>query len=113
MAAPTDSVEQQIEQLDAARKLVLGDATFYPKIIEGILPIAPIGARVELRRWVSEFLAETFASPTIPAQQKEAMSLMVLDYLKSMIENPEADAAIVKSAVQTAASVYPLVVRWM
>lgn len=113
MAAPALSVEQQIKQLDDARKLVLSDANYYPQIIQGILPIAAPGARVELRRWVSDFLAETFASPSIPAQQKETMSLIVLDTLKSMIENPQEDPAVVKSVVQTAASVYPLVVRWM
>ncbi|CZR54124.1 related to pre-tRNA processing protein / PF I subunit [Phialocephala subalpina] len=113
MAAPALSVEQQIKQLDDARKLVLSDANYYPQIIQGILPIAAPGARVELRRWVSDFLAETFASPSIPAQQKETMSLIVLDTLKSMIENPQEDAAVVKSVVQTAASVYPLVVRWI
>ncbi|KAE8442674.1 hypothetical protein EG329_002972 [Mollisiaceae sp. DMI_Dod_QoI] len=113
MAAPALSVEQQIKQLDDARKLVLSDANYYSQIIQGILPIAAPGARVELRRWVSDFLAETFASPTISAQQKETMSLLVLDTLKSMIENPQEDAAVVKSVVQTAASVYPLVVRWI
>lgn len=113
MAAPVLSVEQQIKQLDDARKLVLSDANYYPQIIQGILPIAAPGARVELRRWVSDFLAEAFASPSIPAQQKETMSLIVLDTLKSMIENPQEDPAVVKSVVQTAASVYPLVVRWI
>lgn len=107
------SVEQQIKQLDDARKLVFTDATYYGTIIEGILPIAAPGSRVELRRWVADFLAETFASPSIPAQRKEEMSLVVLDTLKSMIENLQEDPAVVKSVVQTAASLYPLVVRRM
>ncbi|KUJ11120.1 uncharacterized protein LY89DRAFT_654818 [Mollisia scopiformis] len=111
MATPTLSVEQQIKQLDEARKLVLSDATYYERIIQGILPIAAPGARVELRRWVADFLAETFASPWVPAHEKEKMSLIVLDTLKSMIENPQEDAAVVKSVVQTAASLYPVVVR--
>jgi symplekin len=107
------SIEDQVKQLDDARKLVLGDATHYPTIIQGILPIIGRDARVELRRWGSEFLAETFASPTLPAQQKETLSLIVLETLKTMIENPQEDTAVVKSIVQTAASIYPLVVRWM
>ncbi|TVY25932.1 mRNA cleavage and polyadenylation specificity factor complex subunit [Lachnellula hyalina] len=108
MAAPTLSVEQQIQQLDDARKLVLGDVTYYQPIIQGILPIIGPSARVELRRWGAEFLAETFAAPRVPAQQKETLSLLVLDTVKAMIENPQEDAAVVKSIVQTAASIYPL-----
>jgi len=111
MAAPP--VEQQISQLNDARKLVLGDATYYPTIIQGILPIAGPGAKVELRRWVADFLAETFASPALSAGNKETLSLVVLDTLKGLIETNGEDAAVVKSVVQTAASVYPLVFRWM
>jgi symplekin len=107
------SVELQINQLNDARKLVFGDANYYPRIIGGILPIAAPGARVELRRWVADFIAETFASPTIPSQQKETLSLLVLETMKSMIENPVEDSAVVKSVVQAAASIYPLVFRWM
>jgi symplekin len=113
MAVPTLSVEEQIRQLDDARKLVLSDANYYPQIIQGILPIIGPTARVELRRWGADFLAETFASPTVPAAQKENLALIVLEILISMIENPQEDNAVVKSVVQTAASIYPLVFRWM
>ncbi|KAM3074830.1 hypothetical protein ACMFMG_008243 [Clarireedia jacksonii] len=109
----TLTVEQQIAQLNDARKLVLSDANYYTQIIQGILPIIGPSARVELRRWGADFLAETFASPTIPASQKETLSLIILDTIKSMIENPQEDNAVVKSIVQTAASIYPLVVRWI
>ena len=110
---PTLSVEQQIKQLGDARKLVLSDASYYPQIIQGILPIVTPTARVELRRWVSEFLAETFASPAIPSSEKETMSLVVLETLKILIENPQEDPAVVKNVVQTAASIYAHVFRWM
>jgi len=113
MAVPALSVEQQIKPLEDARKAVLSDANLYPPILQGILPIAAPGSKVELRRWVADFLAETFASPAVPPQQKETLSLIVLDTLKSMIENPQEDSAVVKSVVQTAASIYPLVFRWM
>lgn len=113
MEVPPLSVEQQINQLNDARKLVLGDANYYPQITQGILPIIGPSARLELRRWGADFLAETFASPTLPVHQKETLSLIILETLKSMIENPQEDSAVVKSAVQTAASIYPLVVRWM
>jgi symplekin len=107
------SIEEQVKQLDDARKLVLSDANYYSQIIQGILPIIGRDARVELRRWGADFLAETFASPTLPAQQKETLCLVVLETLKAMIENPQEDTAVVKSIVQTAASIYPLIVRWM
>ncbi|TAQ83636.1 hypothetical protein B7494_g8040 [Chlorociboria aeruginascens] len=113
MAVPTLPVEQSIKQLDDARKLVLSDASYYPQIIQGILPIIGPTARVELRRWGSEFLAETFASPTVPAAQKETLCLTVLETLKLMIENPQEDNAVVKCVLQAAASIYPLVVRWI
>lgn len=113
MAAPTLTVEQQIQQLNDARKLVLQDANFYPQIIQGILPIIGPAARVEFRRWGADFLAETFATPSLPVQQKETLSLVVLETLKSMIENTQEDSAVVRSVVQTAASIYPLVLRWM
>jgi symplekin len=111
MAAP--DVQQSIKQLNDVRKLVLGDASYYPHIIQGVLPIIGPSARVELRRWGADFLAETFASPAVPAHQKEALCLVVLETIKGMIENPQEDAAVVKSIVQVAASVYPLVIRWM
>lgn len=112
MAAPLD-VAGQVKQLNEARKLVLGDAAYYPQIIQGILPIIGPHAHVELRRWGADFLAETFASPSLPAHQKETMCLVVLDTLRDMLENPQEDAAVVKCVVQAAASVYPLVFRWM
>jgi symplekin len=114
MAAPVAlSIEDQINQLDDARRLVLSDASYYPRIIQGILPIINREARVELKRWVTDFLAETFASPQLPSQQKETLGLVVLETLRSLLENPQEDAVVVESVVQTAASVYPLVLRWM
>lgn len=113
MAAPALTVDQQIKQLDDARKLVLSDPNYYPQIIQGILPIIGPSARVELRRWGADFLAETFAMPTVPPTQKETLSLIVLETLRNMIENPGEDAGVVKSIVQAAASIYPLVFRWM
>lgn len=114
MEAPVISLEQQLKHFEDARKLVLSNAEYYPQVIGGVLPIIfPPSAKVELRRWAADFLAETFASPAVSMSQKESLSLIVLDTLKSLIENPQQDSAVVKSIVQTAASIYPVVFRWM
>lgn len=107
------SVPDQLAQLEAARQIVLADAGLYPQIVQGILPIVGANSRLELRRWGAEFLAETFASPTFASSQKENSAVGVLQILQDLLENPEEDAAVVKSVVQTAASIYSLVFRYM
>ena len=107
------SVPDQLAQLEAARQIVLADAGLYPQIVQGILPIVGANSRLELRRWGAEFLAETFASPTFASYQKESSAVGVLQILQDLLEKPEEDAAVVKSVVQTAASIYSLVFRYM
>ena len=107
------SVKDQLTQLEAARQLVLADAVLYPQIVQGILPIVGATALLELRRWGADFLAETFASPTIAVQQKQTLGLVVLQTLRDLLEKPEEDVGVIKSVVQTAASVYGLVFRYM
>lgn len=113
MAQPAEQLVDQIAQLNAARQLVLGDAAFYPQIVNGIIPLIGAHARLELRRWGSDFLAETFASPALATAQKEQLAATVLQTIKEILELPESDVAVLKSVVQTAASLYPLVFRHM
>lgn len=113
MVQPTGDVAHQIAQLNAARNLVLGDAAFYPQIINGILPIVGPNAKLELRRWGADFLAETFASPQLATAQKEQLAQNVLQSIQETMLLPETDAAVLQSLVQTAASLYPLVFRHM
>lgn len=103
---------QTIQQLESARSLALGDGRYYPTIIPGVLPIIGYSAdqTIEIQRWGADFLAEVFASPTWPSDAKEASAPSVLATLKAYLENVE-DKSVVKSAVQAAASVYPLVYR--
>lgn len=112
-APVTISVDDQIKQLDNARKLVLGDVSYYGQVVQGVLPIIGPSAHVKLRRWGSDFLAEVFSSPALPSSQKETLSLLVLETLKSLIEDPKEDSFVVTSAIQTCASVYPLAFKWM
>ncbi|PWY62391.1 hypothetical protein BO83DRAFT_383383 [Aspergillus eucalypticola CBS 122712] len=102
MAQSTDHLVDQIAQLNAARNLVLGDAAFYPQIVNGVLPLIGASTRLELRRWGSEFLAETFA-----------IGPNVLQTLREILELPEKDPMVLKHIVQNAASLYPLVFRHM
>lgn len=103
---------QTLQQLDSARSLALGDGRYYSTIIPGVLPIIGHGAdqTVEIQRWGAEFLAEAFASPTWPSRVKENTATTVLATLKAYLEHVE-DQSVVKSAVQAAASIYPLVYR--
>ena len=110
--SPNMEVTNQLTQLEAARQLVLADSVLYPQIVQGILPIVGANARLELRRWGAEFLAETFASPTVSVQQKESLSIVVLQTLRELLEMPDGDTGMVKSVIQAAASIYGLVFRY-
>lgn len=110
MAVP---VQNQLSQLDAARQLVLADAGLYPQIVQGILPIVGANAHLELRRWGADFLAETFSSPQLAPQEKERFSILVLQILRELLELPAEDDGVVKSVIQTAASIYGSVIRYM
>ncbi|KAK8218182.1 hypothetical protein IWZ01DRAFT_492218 [Phyllosticta capitalensis] len=105
------SADPLVAQLKQARQVVLENAANYPAIIPSILPIIGPGADLELRRWGAEFLAETFASPVLPTDQKQQLSFPVLDKIKEYLDTPGEDVAVVKGAVQAAASIYPLVFR--
>lgn len=101
------------EQLRQAREVVLNNPANYPAIVPSILPIIGQSADIELRRWGAEFLAETFASPLLPADQKQQLSLLVLDKLREFLEQPAEDVSVVKAVVQAAASIYPLLFRYI
>ncbi|KAI9677901.1 MAG: hypothetical protein M1829_002398 [Trizodia sp. TS-e1964] len=107
------SVAEQLLQLNRARSLVLRDSGFYPQIIHGILPITGPSARLELRRWGADFLAETFASPTLPLPEKEKLGLAVLETLRSIIESNGEDVNVLKSVVQAAANIYPILFKYI
>ena len=111
MALPVSNLVEQMSQLDAARNLVLGDAAFYPQIVSGIIPIIGTGARLELRRWGADFLAETFSSPAFAEQPKQKLSTEVLRIVEELLDSPEDDTPLLRSAVQIAASIYPLIFR--
>lgn len=107
------SVADQIRQLEGARNLVLKDVSYYPQVIQATLPIIGPSSQVEFRRWGSEFLAEAFATPAVPLSSKETLSLVVLDTLKALVEDPKQDVLVLRGVIQASASIYPLAMRWM
>lgn len=111
MAAPTASPAEMLGQLEQARKLALSDSAVYGQIVPRILPITGTAASVEVRRWGAEFIAEAFASPSLPSAQKEALTTDVMPIMRNMIETQAEDVTVVKNVIQAAASLYPLVFR--
>ena len=113
MAAPTAGPAEMITQLEAARKLALNDPQVYVQVVPGILPIIGPSASLEVRRWGADFIAECFASPSLLNAQKEQLASDVLPTLHNFLDNVAEDAAVIRSVVQAAASLYPLVFRKM
>ena len=107
------SVPDQIAKLEAARHLVLSEATHYAAIIPGILPIIGAHSHLEIRRWGAEFLAEAFASPALSTQAKEGLGVQVLQTIKELLELADKDTGVLKSVIQAAASIYGLILRYM
>lgn len=113
MSSDQLSVPDQIRQLEGARKLVLDNVSYYPQVIQATLPIIGTSSQVEFRRWGADFLSEAFASPMVPLKDKETSSLLVLETFKHLLDDPSQDIIVLRSAIQAAASIYPLAMRWM
>ena len=107
------SVAEQLEQLNAARKLVLENAAYYDRIVKGVLPIIGPTAPLELRRWGAEFLAESLATPVLTMRDKENITVAVLGTLRSLLDGAGEDTIVLKASVAAAASAYPVALRWM
>jgi symplekin len=113
MSGGSAATVEMISQLEAARKLALGDPQVYNQVVPGIVGIIGPAAALEVRRWGAEFMAECFASPASSSVQKQQLSSEVIPLLKSFLDNPAEDSTVVRSVVQTVASIYPLVFRRM
>ncbi len=106
------SVEEQLQQLNTARKIVLENPPYYDKIVKGTLPILT-SPFVELRRWGADFLAESLASPVLSTRERENLTLAVLHMLKELLETPNEDTLMLNSSIMDAATAYPVIMRWM
>ncbi|KAH8885081.1 hypothetical protein GQ53DRAFT_367031 [Thozetella sp. PMI_491] len=111
-AVKTLSVEEQLQQLNAARKIVLENPPYYDKIVKGTLPILQ-SPFVELRRWGADFLAESLATPVVSTRERENLTLAVLHKLQELVDNPNEDTLVLKSSIMAAATAYPVIMRWI
>ncbi|KAF1992055.1 hypothetical protein K402DRAFT_388627 [Aulographum hederae CBS 113979] len=110
--AASSQIAETLKQLKSARLIVLTDPNAYLQILPGILPMVGAGAALDLRRWGSDFIAEAFASPAVPFDIKQKLVTSVLPVLKGYFETPDEDTGVIKTAVQTAASVYQFAFRY-
>lgn len=100
-----------LAQVNTARDLALSNPTYYPAILPGVLPIISGNAALDVQRWGADFLAETFAAPTWSPDEKAKNAPVVLPVLKEFVESQ--DTAVLKSSIQAASCIYPLVYRHM
>ncbi|KAK1830337.1 mRNA cleavage and polyadenylation specificity factor complex subunit pta1 [Podospora conica] len=112
-AVKTLSVTEQIQQLNEARKIVLENASYYDRIVKGILPIIGPSSPVELRRWGAEFLAESLSTPVLNSRDKENLTVAILDTLRLLLESKGEDPLVLKASIIAAASAYPIAMRWI
>lgn len=114
MAAPFQpTATDTIKELEVARLHALKDRTHYGVLIPSLLPIFSPAANLELRRWGSDFLAESFSNPGVDAELKETLSLQILKPLKDHLEAPAEDAAVIRNVIQIATCIYPIVFKYM
>lgn len=110
------STADTLKSLNSARDILLRDHTLYPQVVPGIIQVIAPNAHLLQRRWGADFLAETFASQVVTREEKQQMSLVILDTLKGYLGRKEMmgedeDTNVVKSAVQCVASLYEFVFR--
>jgi symplekin len=115
-ASTTKSATDHVKQLSDARKQVLANPKLYSSVVKGVVPLlANTGAsqHLSIRRWTAEFVAETFATPALPTREKDVLAPFVLDTIQTIVENAAEDTQVLRSMMQTAASLYPIALRWM
>ena len=102
---------ERLVQLKQAEALVLQDPTHYPAILPAVLALA-IQPDTPLRRWIANFLTNTFASKSLDGQVKEDLAAGgVVDSLRTLIE--DGDGAVIKSCVLCSSLIYPILFRRM
>jgi symplekin len=104
------TAEQQLSQLKQAEILVQQDPSHYPTILPAVLALA-LQPDTVLRRWIANFLINTFASRTLDSQVKEDLAATALDPIRSILEG--GDDAVLKSCILSSSLIYPILFRRM
>ena len=100
----------RLAQLKQAEILVLKDPSHYPTILPAVVALTNLPDR-PLRRWIANFLTNTFASRALDGQVKETLAPGVVDALRTLIE--DVDPAVLKSCILCSSLIYPLLFRRM
>jgi symplekin len=102
MSAPL-SIEEQIAQLNQAKALAVQDASFYPQIVLGLLPLVK-SPDVTLKRWCSSFFIDAFTSFSLEKDKKKLLAIECVDEVLTLLN--DTDYVIQKNAITIAANVY-------
>jgi symplekin len=102
--------EEQLAQLKQVEILVLQDPSQYPVIFPHVVALSTRPDR-PLRRWIANFLTNTFASRTLDGQVKEDLATGTVDALRTLLD--DSDFGVVKSCVLCSSLIYPLLFRRM
>jgi|SRR5579859_7363651 len=97
--------EEQLLQLKQAESLLQQDPTYYPTIFPAVLALAT-QQHIPLRRWIANFLCNTFSSRVVEGAVKAELAATTVDTLRGLIE--DVDSVVVKSCVQCSSLIYPL-----
>ncbi|CCG81695.1 Putative uncharacterized protein [Taphrina deformans PYCC 5710] len=96
-------------QLEQAKALVEADASYFPQIVVGVLPVFD-DPFVELRRWVADFVLLAMSSRKLGTEDKQELALKCLEKLSDSTAN-EQDITTAKSFIQITTIIYPIVFR--
>ena len=101
----------RLAQLKQAEILVLKDPSHYPTILPAVVALTNLPDR-PLRRWIANFLTNTFASGQLDGQVKETLAATgVVDALSALIDDD--DSAVLKSCILCSSLIYPLLFQRM
>jgi len=99
---------QQLSQLKQAELLVQQDPSHYPTIIPAVLGVTA-QPDISLRRWIANFLTNTFASRQLDGQVKEDLAAISLDPLRALID--ASDDVVLKNCILCSSLIYPILFR--
>lgn len=105
------STSGHIQQLNAVRLHALESPDTYDGLLRQIVPLLQTSAPLDLRRWTADFISETFANQALHPDKKQPLAIAILPHLQQSLEAEAQDAAVIKSLVQAATCIYPLIFR--